>query len=173
MSDDDFEPVYELERRFLVHDTSIVQSASWELITQAYIFSSDGYAIRVRRIQKPAGAHLPEGKAWLTGKGPRHGAKREEYDLEVSPVWADQVIQRCANVVRKRRYQLITDQPWDIDEFLDDNDGLWIGELEGGQEIFEVRMPAWASRELMNEPRFNNEEIARRPYSNWIEDERH
>lgn len=168
---DEFEAIFEQERRFLVHDTSIVSGAEWELITQAYIFSSDGFAIRVRRVQKSLAVELQEGKAWLTGKGPRYGVKREEYDLEVSPVWAEQVIQRSANVVRKRRYHFLTDQPWDVDEFLDSNEGLWIAELEGGKEIHDVRVPAWVRREIINEPRFNNEELAVRPFKEWSDTE--
>lgn len=169
---DEFAAVFEEERRFLVADNSIVIGADWELITQAYIFSSDGFAIRVRRVQKPVGGKLSEGKAWLTGKGPRFGAKREEYDLEVSPLWAEQVIQRSANVIRKRRYQIVTDQPWDIDEFLGENEGLWIAELEGGNEIYDVRVPTWVKREIINEPRFNNEELAVRSFQEWAEAER-
>ena len=166
---DEFEPVFELERRFLVADPRIAEGADWELITQAYIFSVQGFAVRVRRVQRPVGGILDEGKAWMTGKGPRYGAKREEYDLEVSPLWAEQVIQRSANVVSKRRYHVVTDQTWEVDEFLADNVGLWVAELEGGTDIFKAGLPAWVKRELLNEPRFNNEELAVSPISEWAD----
>lgn len=166
--DEGFQPVIERERKFLVSDTSITAGAAWEEITQAYIFSLDGFAVRIRRVQErlPSGK-LAEGRAWMTGKGPRIGAAREEYDSEVSPAWAQQVIGRSANVVRKRRYQVVTDQTWEVDEFLGDNAGLWIAELEGGPEIHSVRLPSWVSREIINETEYNNEELAVRPFGQW------
>ena len=164
----DFVDHVERERRFIVRDTSIVAGAPWEEITQGYVFSLDGFAIRVRLIrQLDASGALLASRAWLTGKGPRIGASRQEYDSEVSLQWAAEVIARCANVVRKRRYQVITDQTWEVDEFLDANAGLWIAELEGGDEIFRVHLPAWAASEIRDDRRFDNEELAVRPFASW------
>ena len=166
---DEFVPVFEQERRFLVRDTAIILGAEWELITQAYVFSIDGYAVRVRRVQKPTDSGLAEGMAWLTAKGPRRGAKREEYDLEISPLFAHEVIHRSANVVRKRRYQVMIEHTWEVDEFLDANAGLWIAELEGGNEIYGINPPEWIGRELLADTRFNNEELAVNPFSEWAD----
>lgn len=163
----DFERQFELERRFLVADTAIVEGADWEMITQAYVFSNDGYAIRVRRVQKATGQDLDIGHAWLTAKGPRAGIKREEYDVEISPLFAHEVIERSEHVVRKRRYQVMIENTWEVDQFLDDNAGLWIAELEGGMELLEIVQPPWAARELKNERRFNNDELAVRPFITW------
>ena len=162
----------EKERRFIVKDTSITRDAPSEYIVQAYLFVIDGFAVRVRYTKDEQDLTMP-GKATLTGKGPRVDDEREEYEVEVSELWARQVISRSANVMRKRRHQVVTDQTWEIDEFLGDNAGLWIAELEGGKEIESVRKPTWAAREIRNEPSFDNERLTLRPISEWTEDERH
>lgn len=156
----------ETERRFLVADRSIVEGAPSELIVQAYVFAINGFAIRVRyAIDESSRPGAP--KATLTGKGPRIGDEREEYEVDVSTLWAQQVINGSNNVMRKRRYQVITDQTWEIDEFLGDNEGLWIGEIEGGEEIRRIHRPPWAQREIINEPEFDNENLTLHPISTW------
>jgi adenylate cyclase len=168
----DFEPVYENERRFIVRDITIVSGAPWEKITQAYLFALDDFAVRVRLVQHPqADGSFMDAKASLTGKGPRVDASREEYDVEVSTGWAKQVISRSANVVTKRRYQLVTDETWEIDEFLGENTGLWIAELEGAESIHRVTKPDWAAHEVRNDPRFNNENLAVKPFASWTSED--
>lgn len=161
----------ETERRFLVADRSIVNGAPCELIVQAYVFVADGFAIRVRCSWDELDAEV-EPRATLTGKGPRVGTDREEYETDVSVLWARQVISRSGSVVRKRRYQVLTDQTWEVDEFLDHNSGLWIAELEGGEDIRAVPRPSWALREIFNEPMLDNEWLAVHPVSEWDADDR-
>jgi adenylate cyclase len=167
----ELEPQFEVERRFLVNDRSVVDGAPWELITQAYVFAIDGFAVRVRLVKDTSTDRSSE-RAWLTGKGPRFGAQREEYEVEVPVSWARQVIDRSSSVVRKRRYQMITDQAWDVDEFLDTNEGLWIAELEGGSEVLGVPNPTWAQREIRGDDRLDNESLALRPISTWSHEDR-
>lgn len=156
----------EMERRFLVADRSIVEGAPSELIVQAYVFAVNGFAIRVRYSVDESSAP-GTAKATLTGKGPRIGDEREEYEVDVSSLWAQQVIGGSGNVMRKRRYQVITDQTWEIDEFLGENEGLWIAEIEGREDIRRIPRPPWASREIVNEPEFDNEMLTLYPISGW------
>jgi adenylate cyclase len=166
---DSFVPEYERERRFLVAEKSIVRGASWEFITQGYFFAQDGYALRVRLTEKPTnrtGAFEHVG-AKVTAKGPRIGDERAEYETEMDPLLAAEFIARCSNVIRKRRYHLVFEkQIWEIDEFLEKNEGLWIAELEG-KDIRDVPVPPWALREITSNTQFNNDEIAFKPVSEW------
>jgi adenylate cyclase len=161
----------ETERRFLVIDRSIVVGAPSEYIVQAYLFAIEGFAIRVRFTRDDSDPER-EPSATLTGKGPRIGDEREEYEVAVSPSWARDVISRSGNVMRKRRYQVVTDQTWEVDEFLEENEGLWIAELEGGPEVRTVHRPAWAGHEIQNEPLLDNESLALHPFSRWSRAER-
>lgn len=119
----DFEPIYETERRFIVHDPAIVRASSApEYIAQGYVFSMDGYAIRVRVLESPRDSG--NARAFMTGKGPRVGLKREEYEIEVDPLWGRQVVDRCRHKVVKYRYQVLAGQTWEVDQFLGENEGL-------------------------------------------------
>jgi CYTH domain-containing protein len=164
------QPKYERERRFLVADPSIVQGWESVLITQAYVFARDGYAVRIRRIQKEVrdGA-LIELDATVAVKGPRIGDEREEYETKVDNRLSAEIIARSSNVIRKRRYQVIDGPAWDIDEFLDDNAGLMIAELEGS-DVRSAVMPVWASKEITYDARYNNDELALHPFSKWQKD---
>jgi adenylate cyclase len=175
--DEDYSQVveeFEDERRFFVQDPSVVKGAEWELITQAYVFGLDGYTIRVRRIQEPIrnSPDLTAGTAWLSGKGPRYGTRREEYEKRVSLLWAQQVISRSADLIVKRRYTVLTDQTWEVDEFLGENKGLWIAELEGNAAIHKVPRPKWCGREILNEPEYDNERLATLPMARRSAEER-
>jgi adenylate cyclase len=61
---------------------------------------------------------------------------------------------------------------WEIDEFLGENAGLVVAEIELGavDEAFEP--PAWLGVEVTELPRYYNLALATRPYSQWSEDER-
>lgn len=165
---------FEVERRFLVSDTSVVEGCGWDLITQAYIFSMDDFAIRVRLKQTPKQEDplvLVDTGAELTVKGPRVGVKREEYPLPLPLQMAREIIGRSANVIVKKRYQLPQgdDLTWEVDEFLGDNAGLWIAEIEvaSADEAVRIQRPAWAPVEVTTDRDYNNENLAVRPFASW------
>lgn len=169
----EYEVQRERERRFLVAEQSIVRGASWTLIVQGYFFAKDGYALRVRTRQAPtdrSGAFRYI-DARMTAKGPRIGDERDEYEADMDPALAAEFIRRCDNVIVKRRYELVLDaNTWEIDEFLEENLGLWIAELEG-QDIRDVSVPQWALKEITNIDKFNNDELAYLPVSKWETDD--
>lgn len=162
----------ERERRFLVGETSIVRGASWTFITQGYFFAEAGYALRIRISEVPSDTVgiLRYSGAKLAAKGPRVGDERDEYEADMDPQLAIEFINRCTNVIRKRRFHLVDEQTWEIDEFLDENAGLWIAELEG-TDIRSVPMPRWAHKEITLDGRYNNDELAFHPVSKWKDDE--
>lgn len=162
---------YERERRFIVSDSSVVHGWPSVLITQAYLWAVDGYAARVRLIQRnDDDGELTPIDATYAIKGPRIGDERFEAEARLPDFdIAEHIIRRCSSVVAKRRYQVIDQEAWDVDVFLDRNEGLVIAELEGTQ-VRGVRRPDWCSREITTMDRYNNEELAFRPYASWTED---
>jgi adenylate cyclase len=162
---------FEVERRFLVNDPSIADGPDWELITQAYVFSADGFSVRIRLVQSPRtdSDELDNISATVTVKGPRFEARREEYETAVSSIVARGIISRSGSVIRKRRHYVVTDQTWEVDEFLDDNAGLWIAELEGTDQeaLLRLRAPEWARNEVTRDNRYDNDQLALNPFSTW------
>ncbi|WP_421874677.1 hypothetical protein [Mycolicibacterium wolinskyi] len=179
------QPTYERERKFIVADKTILKGASWELIEQGYVWAKDGFAIRARVVLDPVreGGELTyvDKLARITAKGPNYGDEREEYEMSVHLPFARDIIKLTDQIIRKRRYHIVdqdSEQTWDIDEFLGDNEGLIVAELEGAkgaglEELDSVRatkMPKWAYREVTGDSRFNNENLAANPVSKWKEE---
>ena len=56
---------------------------------------------------------------------------------------------------------------WEVDEFLGDNAGLVVAEveLESADQVF--AMPDWAGAEVTDELRYYNLALASKPYSQW------
>ncbi|WP_431230453.1 hypothetical protein [Paenarthrobacter nicotinovorans] len=158
---------YERERRFLVSEPSIVEGWPWVLITQAYVFAEDGYAVRVRLIQEPNpmhgdDPHEPEYldlAAALAAKGPRVGDEREEYETHMDSELARQILKRSRHIVKKRRYQVVDHGTWDVDVFLERHNGLIIAEIEG-PEGRSIEIPDWCVREITSDDTWNNEVLA-------------
>ncbi|MGH3772125.1 MAG: CYTH domain-containing protein [Pseudonocardiaceae bacterium] len=160
----------EIERRFLVSDSSIVQGASREIIVQGYFFAKNGYAARIRRLHHVDGdGNTRESRAMLTVKGPRRGAARAEFEMEVDPKFAENMLKEIDHKITKSRYQVIADgETWDVDVFHGDNDGLIVAECEM-ERSHSIRTPTWCSQEITDRREFDNENLAMRPYGTWKE----
>ncbi len=163
----------EIERRFLVGDSSIVTGLSWALLTQAYFEAPDGYATRLRLRQHLQGNDWVGQTAFLGVKGPREAGERweEEFPLR-NTAQAIELLKQCTHVVQKRRYSLIDgDGTWEVDVFMGENEGLVIAELEGkGDWIWQVPKPTWALREITHDTQYNNERLAFKPIRTWATD---
>jgi adenylate cyclase len=75
--------------------------------------------------------------------------------------------------IDKRRHLLThAGHLWEIDEFLGDNAGLVVAEIEldAEDELFE--RPAWLGAEATHAVRYYNLALASRPYCQWEEAER-
>lgn len=155
---------YERERRFIVSDPSIVDGWPWVLITQAYLWESNGYTARVRLIQKESGSgEISDLDATFAIKGPRIGDERFEAENSLPDLHvAKEIIRLASAVVRKRRYQVVDVESYDVDVFLDENGGLIIAELEGSG-VRGVRRPEWCGEEITTREDLNNEILAFRP----------
>jgi adenylate cyclase len=56
---------------------------------------------------------------------------------------------------------------WEIDEFMGDNAGLIVAEIELSEigELF--AMPDWIGTEVTQDVRYYNNNLSKNPYSNW------
>lgn len=179
----DSELHYECERRFFVDDLSVTEGADWTLITQAYVFASDGYVVRVRLKQYPdETGRLTQHSAFIGIKGPRLDRARAEDEHPVNFELASEVVRRSDRIVIKKRFSFAADGvPWELDEFQGKNYGLAIAEVElaeGTDEEGElaassrmtldsIPIPGWLGAEIINKPEYNNENLAVFPISEW------
>jgi adenylate cyclase len=149
----------EIERKFLVEGTSWRQSDSVRL-SQGYLNRDRHRTVRVRI----AGA-----KAFLTVKGVPQGVTRAEFEYEIPVADAEQMLKLSDGpVIEKSRHVIVHDgSKWEVDEFLGDNAGLVIAEIELTAEDQPFSRPAWLGREVTDDKRYYNSNLAAHPYKQW------
>ena len=177
----------EFERRFLL--SALPNGFDWvytKVIRQVYWDLGDGWALRLRRQGE---ADFPDDVVTL--KGPRHGSSRPEYEWGLGaeeenghnsssdPAHRSQSANPDAaslyragarrQIVKTRRGAVVDGVTWDFDEFHFANEGLFIAEVEMKDRaaVDAIKQPAWAVREVTDDPRFNNENLAVTPFTAW------
>ncbi len=155
----------EIERKFLVN------TALWHpdpalgiRYRQGYLSTDPERVVRVRT----AG---PEG--FLTIKGKTIGTERLEFEYEIPLEQADALLDHlCIRpLVEKVRYrEQVGPRVWEIDVFSGENAGLVVAEVELPTASTEVELPPWAGREVSDDVRYFNSNLARHPFSRWNSD---
>ncbi|HEY7876488.1 MAG TPA: hypothetical protein VIG64_15345 [Actinomycetota bacterium] len=160
-------PYVEFERRFLVKDRSVVTGHLPTIVNQAYLFVEGGWAIRVRRsFAQRSATNVEEASSQLAIKGPREGTARQELEWPIPSEVAEQLFVLATMKISKSRFHIIDSNfPWDVDVFHGDNEGLVIAECEATdpRALDDLAVPWWCGEEVTNNPRYNNEELARNP----------
>jgi adenylate cyclase len=73
-------------------------------------------------------------------------------------------------LIEKIRYEVAQDGfIWEIDEFLGENAGLVVAEIELEDEAQEFPKPDWLGREVSGDFRYQNANLVRHPYRMWEE----
>jgi len=151
----------EIERKFLVKGDSWRQQAEGKHISQAYLARGKDCVFRVRAY---------DDRAVLTIKGRRQGISGDEFEYEIPLPDARIMIKNYSeyNVVEKIRYLLKHDgHIWEIDEFLGENQGLTVAEIELSSESEKFTLPVWAGEEVSLDERYTNLNLAKTPYKQW------
>lgn len=151
----------EIERKFLVIDTQVVDGHAGSSIAQGYLHSDENASARVRLTDSPA--------AYLAFKGPRVGAARLELEDEISLGLGERLLWLCEPaIVTKIRYPLIHENHiWQVDVFQDANAGLIVAEIELSRPDEPFSLPRWCGREVTDDPRYYNEYLAVHPFCTW------
>lgn len=165
MTDDALPAHEEFERRFLVDDKTILESAlTFEHIQQAYLWAEGGYAVRVR-ITKSSDPEGDSPSALLTLKGPREHGHRYEVEVPIDLQHAEAIVKESQRVITKRRHQVLSEEDlWEIDVFDGDCRGLVVAEYEASEGLVgRLKAPWWAGREVTQLREYDNERLASQP----------
>ncbi len=149
----------EIERKFLVTGTEWRQ-ANGVRFSQGYLNRDKERTVRVR---------LAGEQAFLTIKGLTTGASRSEFEYQIPVADAEQLLKLCDGpIIQKVRYSVVYKGfKWEVDEFLGENAGLVIAEVELESEGQQFDRPVWLGREVSDDPRYFNSNLATNPYSAW------
>jgi adenylate cyclase len=153
----------EIERIFLVTRTEWHEAFSIH-IRQGYLCRENEVAVRVR---------LAGEKGFLTIKGIKKGISRPEFEYEIPVADAEQLLKLSNGfVIEKIRHVVMyKGLAWEVDEFLGENAGLIVAEIELEKEDQIFEGPDWLGREVTGDPRYANAYLASNPYSIWRDQE--
>lgn len=145
----------EIERKFLVSGDSYRRMAvSVAEIRQGYVSARPGGTVRVR---------IRDNSAWLTVKGPNHGATRDEWEYPVPVSDALEMLDRVTEgiVIVKRRYIVIfKGHTWEVDEFSGAHEGLVLAEVELESAGEAVALPPFVGEEVTGDARYYNSTLS-------------
>jgi len=113
-------------------------------------------------------------RAWLNIKSAIAGIERREYEYAIPPADAEKMIAEfCPVVVEKIRHHVPAGRAmFEVDEFLGDNAGLVVAEVELQSPTEEFPRPPWLGLEVSDRPRYYNVHLLQHPYSRWNARER-
>lgn len=151
----------EIERKFLVHRDRLPPLGVGTRICQAYIPTLNRVTVRVR---------LSGTQAFITLKGPSVGVSRSEFEYEIPPADAQQMIEQLCSggAIDKVRHEILhAGMLWELDIFSGDNSGLIVAEIELTDEAQQFALPEWIDCEVSADPRYSNSALVQNPFSRW------
>ena len=163
----------EIERKFLVTgDASKAQAHAVVEMAQGYL--NDVGAVESGTQKASVRVRIEGESARLNIKSRQLGHSRQEFEYPLPVSDARQLLDLCVGgLVHKRRHLVqVGLHLWEVDEFLGENAGLVVAEVELDHPDEPFDRPAWAGREVTDEPRYYNLALAERPWSRWSEAER-
>jgi adenylate cyclase len=152
---------FEIERKFLLKDESWRDEASSSTgIKQGYLNSDKTRTVRVRTSLD---------KGFITIKGENKGISRTEFEYEIPYEDAVELLKLCEQpYISKIRHVVTTDDAvWEIDEFLGENEGLFVAEVELNSILQTVIKPKWLGKEVSDDAKYYNSSLITNPYKNW------
>ncbi len=155
----------EIERKFLLKDDSWRSSVESSVVyKQRYLPFRDGAGHISGRVR------IAGNRAWLTMKSAAKGFARNEFEYEIPLADAEQMLEQLCtgNAICKIRHVVrFLGYRWEIDEFLGENAGLVVAELELTSEDQRFPLPPWAGEEVTGDYRYSNSVLAENPYTAW------
>jgi len=149
----------EIERKFLV------TGSGWKtdhptLLRQGYLNTEKSRTVRVR---------LAGMQAFLTIKGTTDNLTRAEFEYPIPPEDAQALLTLCdSGLIEKHRHTISIDNVvWEVDEFIGENKGLVVAEVELTSEDQSITLPQWIGKEVSQDARYFNSALSQLPYSKW------
>ena len=153
----------EIERKFLVKNDNFKHEAIRALkMTQGYLSKDPKRTVRIR---------ISGEQAFITVKGEasKSGASRFEWEKSIMVEEAQNLIAMCLDgVINKiRHYVQYGNHLFEVDEFLDDNHGLVVAEVELGNENEVFKCPEWLGKEVTGKKKYYNSQLSQNPFRCW------
>lgn len=155
----------EIEHKFLVTNISYKALAEPVLYRQGYLAVMADKEIRIR---------IAGDKSCITIKSKISNTVRHEFEYEIPMQDAEQLINQFCTfmAIEKYRYRIpFAGLIWEVDEFLGENSGLIIAEIELKNEDQYFEKPDWVGKEVSGDDRYLNAYLSQRPFKTWANEE--
>lgn len=161
----------EIERKYLV------THSEWKALAFQKTHFAQGYLndIQNKKSKSSVRVRIEGDSANINIKSLEIGISRDEYEYPIAVDDAKKMLSTLSvgPVIEKIRYLVKYEEfIWEIDEFLADNDGLIVAEVELDSETTQPILPAWIGKEVTELSRYYNVSLSEHPYSQWSEDEK-
>ena len=153
----------EIERKFLVNSDAYREEASSVItMTQGYLNSDPDRSVRIRLTDKA-------GFITVKGKSNKSGLSRFEWEKEISKTDAEALLKLCEKtIISKTRYEVaVGTHLFEVDEFMGDNKGLVMAEVELGSEDEKFSKPQWLGEEVTGTAKYYNSNLSNTPICKW------
>ncbi len=153
----------EIERKFLVSSSAYKGLAkSKKRIKQGFLNTDPERTVRVR---------IAAEQAFITvkGIGNESGVSRFEWEKEISVLEAEALLALAEpGIIDKIRYELpVAHHIFEVDEFLADNTGLVMAEIELTSEDEHFEKPNWLGEEVSGVKKYYNSQLSKHPFNTW------
>ncbi|MGY0503754.1 CYTH domain-containing protein [Luteimonas sp. e5] len=158
----------EIERKFLVTGDAWREQAH-AVIEMAQAYLNDTESVNRGRQKVSVRVRIEGDAARLNIKSAESGMRRQEFEYPLPPADAQALMALCVQGRIHKRRHLVRHGAhlWEVDEFLGDNAGLVVAEVELGSESEAFEPPPWLGREVTDELRYYNQTLALHPFTQW------
>ena len=163
----------EIERKFLVRGDGW-RSAAHKVVPMAQGYLNDLATVESGAMQASVRVRIEGDAAFLNIKSREAGPRRQEFEYAIPVADASALLALAVGgrIEKKRHYVPHAGRLWEVDEFLGDNAGLVVAEIELDAVDAPFERPHWLGAEATHAPRYYNLALASRPFAQWREDER-
>ncbi len=153
----------EIERKFLVKSDKYKSEAfKVQLLSQAYLNNSPEKSVRIR---------IVDNEGFLTIKGPSYdgGLSRFEWEKNIPISEAKELMKLCVDqlILKKRYFVKYNNIILEVDEFLNNNNGLVLAEVELKTTSQKIVLPDWIAEEVTGVNKYYNLSLSTNPFSSW------
>ena len=190
----------EIERTFMVKDVNTHLAREKKFIRQWYanredvsiidgnfvfsgfILNKEPLGVWTKQLQKAIERKKPTIRVRITDdvaiicvKGKRKGPSRIEMEWEIDRNVGLKIIEnKNWPMVAKNRYYIDSEDGlvWELDQFLGNNEGLWLTEVELPNKNTDFSLPNWVGLEVTEDRKLSSHRLARNPLTFWPEENR-
>jgi adenylate cyclase len=153
----------EIERKFLVTGDFKKHTIKSYNISQGFLSTVPERTVRIR---------IRDHQGFITIKGISNasGTTRFEWEKEIPLNEAENLLMLCEPaIIEKKRFMIPADTNlyFEVDEFLAENKGLVIAEIELPDENAKFIKPDWLGEEVTGQLKYYNSMLAKKPFKDW------